>query len=515
MSSLLRLAPVTPWNTGTPAIHGPALTGAAAGKPFRYAIPATGERPLKFSAERLPAGLTLHPGTGQITGCAAADGQYRVLLKAENPHGQAEKEFDIIIGKGLALTPPMGWNSWNAWRRWVDDAKVRAAAENMVSSGLAARGYTYINIDSCWQGERGGKHNAIQPNRKFPDMPALSDFIHGNGLKFGIYSTPWVCPWGCFKEEALAEWGGGNLTGCSAGPMDPAYAHDFTKEYGKYVGMEKYEANDVAQWIEWNVDYLKYDWAPTDPVCLERMGRLLKNAPRDIVLSICTAAKLADVEACKKWANLWRGARDTQDSWNNILVTGFYAEENNLLENWRPQAGPGGWYDLDLLALGPQFNTKESTTPCKLTTEEQITHMSYWALYPSPIFLSCNLANLDDFTLRLFGNEEIIAVNQDRLGQPAVRIKETRRQAFASSKPQSENRVHARHLADGSMALGLFNLSDHPDEVTISLGDLEISGSVAVRNLWERKELGKMEGQIMLAVPAHGAQMLKVTRHEK
>lgn len=510
MSSSIRLAPVTPWNVGAPAIHGPDLTGASAGKPFNYTIPATGERPLNFTAEGLPKGLTLNPTNGQITGCVGTDGQYQVLLKAENHHGRAEKEFDIVIGRGLALTPPMGWNSWNAWRRWVDDAKVRAAAENMVNSGLAARGYTYINIDSCWQGDRGGKHNAIQPNCKFPNMAALAEFIHNKGLKFGIYSSPWVCPWGCSKEEAFADWGGGSLIGSSAGERDTDYPNECTWDVAKYVGKEKYEANDVAQWVDWEVDFLKYDWAPTDPVCLERMGHLLKNSPRDIVLSICTGAKIEHVEAYKKWSNMWRGAADTQDTWNNILITGFYAEDINRGENWRPHISPGNWYDLDMLALGQQFDTKESTTPCKLTPEEQITHMSYWALYPSPIFLSCNLANMDDFTLRLFGNEEIIAVNQDRLGKPAVRVKEMKQQSL-SSATLHDNRVHARPLSDGSLAVGFFNLHDHEDEVSISLRDLGLRGTVVVRTLWEKKDLGNMEDKITLSVPSHGSQIIKLT----
>jgi alpha-galactosidase len=510
MNSSIRLAPVTHWNIGVPAIHGPDLTGASAGKPFLYTIPATGERPLKFTAEGLPEGLAINPDNGQITGCVKSEGQYRILLKARNRHGQAEKEFDIIIGSELALTPPMGWNSWNTWRRWVDDAKVRAAAEHMVDSGLAARGYTYINIDSCWQGERGGKHNAIEPNRKFPNMPALAEFIHNKGLKFGIYSSPWVCPWGCSKEEAFADWGGGSLIGCSAGERDPDYPNEYPQIEGKYVGKEKYEANDVAQWVDWDVDFLKYDWALGDMASLERIGRVIKNASRDIVLSLCTGMKIENIDAYKKWAHMWRGSEDTHDDWNNLLRTGLHSEEVNQ-RNWRPYIGPDNWYDLDMLALGPQFDTKESTTPCKLTLEEQITQMSYWALFPSPLMLSCNLANMDDFTLRLFGNEEILAVNQDRLGKPAVRVKEIRQQSLSSTKLLHDNRVHARQLSDGTLAVGFFNLSDHEDEVSIPLSELELRGTVAVRNLWERKDLGDMEDKITLSVPSHGSQIVKVT----
>ena len=273
ISTDMHLAPVDPWDEGPPGINGPDIHGASRGKPFLYAVPATGERPIDFSAAGLPAGLRLDSATGHITGAAEQEGEYQVLLRAENRHGKSEKEFAIIIGGGLALTPPMGWNSWNAWRRWIDDDKVRAAADGLVSSGLAARGYQYVNIDSCWQGERGGKHNAIQPNSKFPDMGALAEHIHAAGLKFGIYSTPWTVPWGCKPEEAMKDWGGGRLIGCSSGEPDPDYWADCAKE-GRYVGINKHEPEDVAQWVDWGIDFLKYDWSRTDPKSTERMGRV-------------------------------------------------------------------------------------------------------------------------------------------------------------------------------------------------------------------------------------------------
>jgi hypothetical protein len=217
----IHVAAVEPWNEGVPRIHGPDIYGASAHKPFLYAVPATGERPMRFAAEGLPDGLRVDAASGHITGSAAQDGECRVLVRAENRHGRAEKELRIVVGAGLALTPPMGWNSWNAWRRWVADDKIRAAADGLVNTGLAARGYSYVNIDSCWQGDRGGRHNAIQPNRKFPDMGALAGYLHARGLKFGIYSTPWTVPWGCSEQEAREEWGGGRLIGSSSGAPDP------------------------------------------------------------------------------------------------------------------------------------------------------------------------------------------------------------------------------------------------------------------------------------------------------
>jgi len=506
LPSASRLAAVAPWDEGSPAVHGPDVYGASADKPFLYAIPATGERPLRFQAETLPDGLRLDPATGHIRGAAHREGDFSILVRVENRHGKAEKELLIAVGRGLALTPPMGWNSWNAWRRWVDDDKVRAAVDGLVRTGLAARGYSYVNIDSCWQGGRGGKHNAIQPNRKFPDMHALAKYIHDRGLKFGIYSSPWTVPWGCFERTAVADWGGPGLIGCSSGPPDDDYT-PASIPTGQYVGVEKHEPEDVAQWLEWEVDFLKYDWRPTDPRSLERMGRLLKESSRDIVLSICTEARLKHVETYKRWAHMWRGIPDTFDTWSSVLTNAFMSDDYHG-EDWRPHIGPGGWHDLDMLALGPQFHTATSTCPNRLTPDEQITHMTAWALYPSPLILSCNLDDASEFELRLFGNEEVIAVNQDRLGKPAVRLREERFQSPDEKRPRRNVRIWARPLSGDRFAVGFFNLADVPDELSLDLKTLGLCKGARVRNLWERRDLGRVCDRFVISVPAHGAQLV-------
>ena len=139
-----------------------------------------------------PTGLTLDPNTGQITGAVATAGTYPVALTAENALGKAMRNFKIVIGDQIALTPPMGWNSWNSWAGNVDQDKVLQSARILVSSGLINHGWTYINIDDTWQGGRNGPDHALQANDKFPDMTGLCDEIHQMGLKAGIYSTPWI-----------------------------------------------------------------------------------------------------------------------------------------------------------------------------------------------------------------------------------------------------------------------------------------------------------------------------------
>jgi alpha-galactosidase len=508
MKSQIRIARVAPWDQGEVAIHGPSVFGASVNKPFLYTVPATGERPLRFSAEGLPEGLQLDPANGQITGAARHEEDSEILLRAENRHGKAEKEFTIAIGRGLALTPPMGWNSWNAWRRWVDDGKIRSAAQELVKTGLAARGYSYVNIDSCWQGERGGKHGAIQPNSKFPDMESLAAHIHSLGLRFGIYSSPWTVPWGCTPEQAEEEWNGPRLIGCSSGDPDPAYQPHSIPE-GHYVGIDKHEAQDMAQWAQWAVDFLKYDWSPTDPNSLERMGRLAREAPRDIVVSICTNARLADADAIKAWANMWRGLPDTHDEWSSVLKNAFLLEDSQR-EDWRPHVKPGSWNDLDMLALGPQFETPTKCHPNGLSPDEQITSMTAWALYPSPLILSCDLSALTDFELRLFANEEVIAVNQDPLGKPAVRFCERREQSLQAAQPQHNARIWARPLAGGTVAIGFFNLAESPDMLSVALKDLGLSRSASARNLWERRDIGQVQDRLSVEVPAHGAQLILV-----
>lgn len=306
----------------------------------------------------------------------------------------------------------------------------------------------------------------------------------------------------------MADWGGAGLIGCSSGAPDPDYPPNNIPA-GRYVGIDKHEAQDVAQWMAWGVDYLKYDWCPTDPISLERMGRLLKAAGRDVVLSICTEARLCHADACTTWAHLWRGIPDTADTWESVLKNAFLSDDWTR-EDWRPHIGPGGWHDLDMCALGPQFASATSSAPNKLTPDEQITHMTAWALYPSPLILSCDLAALNDFELRLFGNEDVLAVNQDRLGTPATRVCEERRQEPGRRQPWRHARVWARPLADGSVAAGLFNLADSPDDLSVDLPALGVSGSAAVRNLWERRDLGRVRDRLSLPVPAHGAQLVRI-----
>lgn len=239
------------------------------------------------------------------------------------------------------------------------------------------------------------------------------------------------------------------------------------------------------------------------------MGREIMKAGRDIVVSICTDAHLCFIDTYRKWAHMWRGIPDTFVNWPSQVKNAFMSDDY-LQENWHPHIGPGGWHDMDMFALGPQFSTATSSCPNKLTPDEQITHMTAWALYPSSLILSCDLDALSDFELRLFSNEEVIAVNQDRLGKSAIRVNEERSQVLDSRQPTREARTWARLLTDGSFAVGFFNLAESSAELSIDLASIGFSGSVGVRNLWERRNLGRVQNRFSIPVSAHGAQLVRI-----
>ncbi len=491
------LSPVTPWDQGKPIINGPSVYGASPGKDFRYLIPTCGERPVRFAADKLPTGLELDTERGIITGQAVNKGEYKVTLTAQNKLGITSKTMTIIIAdNAMALTPPLGWNSWNCFRRDISDVKIRTIAQGMVSSGLAARGYSYVNMDSNWQSKkRGGKYNAIIPNEKFPDMKSLCDYIHGMGLKAGIYSGPYVQPCGtagCGETAGLRDTNFGDVP---TKIILEHYKYPENQKYadpnvGKYIGLIKYEREDVKQLAEWGFDYLKYDFLnmPGDMVLLDRMQKELRQSSRDIVFSsLCTPRR----PEYARLANCWRASEDSFPTWKYVYKDGF----ERSTQEWNELIGPGCWIDLDMLDIKGGNN---------LTNNERIAYVSRWMIQPSPILISFDPAAMDDFTARLICNEELLAVNQDALGKPAVLL-------FKDETWQ----IYLKPLEDNSYAMGFFNLSSTPQEFPAKFYNLLLYHGITeksyVRDLWAKKDLGKFSLDFRFGVASHCAKVFKFT----
>jgi alpha-galactosidase len=477
----------TPPPAPMPQINSAAVFGVRPGAPLLYTIRTTGERPMSFAADGLPAGLALDAATGQITGRLLQAGKHAVLLRATNGRGTAEKRLHIVCGERIALTPPMGWNSWNCWAQAVDHDKVLRSARILMSSGLADHGWTYINIDDTWQGERGGPHRAILGNERFPDMKALCDAIHAMGLKAGIYSSPWIT----------------TFAGSRGGSSDDAagsWQRLENYEPNKRLGQHSFAQNDAAQLGEWGFDYLKYDWSPNDVEHTREMALALRATGRDIVLSLSCAAPLADITELARWAQCWRTTGDIWDTWetpgvwqNSVSAIGFNQDV------WTSYGGPGNWNDPDMLVIGyvgwgPQLHAT------RLTPAEQYTHISLWCLLSAPLLIGCDLERLDAFTLNLLTNDEVLALDQDPLGRPARRV-----------ATLGAIDVYRKELEDGSTALGFFNRGDITHTVTAKLDRIGLGGRQRVRDLWRQKDVGEFTIDLPVTVEPHDVVLYKVT----
>jgi len=355
---------------------------------------------------------------------------------------------------GLARTPPMGWNSWNHFGELVDDALVRETADAMVSSGMAAAGYTFVNIDDCWEAGRDANGNIVA-NEKFPNMKALADYVHAKGLKLGIYSSP------------------GFVT-C-----------------GGYPGSYGHEEQDARTYAAWGIDYLKYDWCSAGrlyehkdlrPV-YQKMGDALQRCGRPIVFSLC------EYGAGDVWTwgplvggNLWRTTGDIHDNWKEMSEIGF--SQSRLA----PYAGPGHWNDPDMLEVGNGG----------MTNTEYRTHFSLWCLLAAPLMAGNDLRTMLPETREILTNREVIAVDQDSLGRQGSRVLEN-----------GGLEVWTKPLSDHRLAVGVFNRNQTEGTASFTWAQVGLAARPAgMRDLWQHADLPVGETGWSGSVPEHGVVML-------
>jgi alpha-galactosidase len=369
----------------------------------------------------------------------------------------------------VAQTPPMGWNSWNYFADKVSDKDIRAAADELVETGMKDAGYIYVNIDDTWEGERDAS-GVLHTNSKFPDMKALADYVHSKGLKIGIYSGP--------------------------GP----------KTCGGYAGSLGHEEQDAKMYAAWGIDYLKYDLCSFIPAVMEKqaphdmaaqmrlmeaayvkMGKALKATGRPIVFSLCQYGWDAPWE----WApalggNLWRTTGDIDPTWDRIYTI---LSQQEGLEKY---AGPGHWNDPDMLEVGNG----------KLTMAENRTHFSMWAMLAAPLLAGNDLPHMKPEIKAILTNRDVIAIDQDALGKQASRI-----------YSDGEVDVWTRHLSGGALAVAILNADDngrfasHPFH--LNLARLGLHGPQQARDLWSGKEMELANG-MPLEIPTHDIFLVRI-----
>lgn len=367
------------------------------------------------------------------------------------------------LDNGLARTPPMGWNSWNKFGcNGLNEKVVRETADQIASNGMKDAGYEYVILDDCWQTGRDGQGNIVVDAAKFPSgIKALADYIHSKGLKFGIYTDV------------------GTMT-CAKRP-----------------GSIGHEYQDARQYAAWGVDYLKEDWCNTLPgqnseSSYTLMRDALKAAGRPIVFSIC------EWGSTKPWlwagpvGNLWRATPDIQDCWDckRTWGGGGLTQIIELMDGIESYSGPGHWNDPDMLEIGNGG----------MTTEEYRTHFSLWAMWSAPLLAGNDIANMSADTKEILLNKEVIAIDQDTLGQQARRVKKN-----------GDLDIWSKQLADGGRAVALVNRGKEPAKITVAWNDIGYPASLSatVRNLWTHQD-SMAKGSYVAEVPSHGTVLVRL-----
>jgi alpha-galactosidase len=367
----------------------------------------------------------------------------------------------------------MGWNSWNTFQQNISESLIEATADAMVSSGMQAAGYQYVNIDDSWMDGRDASGNLQWNRTKFPNgIPALATYVHGKGLKLGIYETP-------------------NTVTCVGlyGGVSPSVA----------MGSLGHEAQDAQTFATWGVDYLKYDLCQGKLSSFAVMRDALRATGRPIFYSInpgngsgcpptgpTTSTCGLDLPGT---ANMWRIGFDINASWSSI--TGLIDQD----APFSPYAGPGHWNDPDMLEVGNGA----------LTLDENESHFSMWALLAAPLIAGNDLRSMSSATATVLTNSEVIAVDRDPLGEQGTLV----------ATPQSGLQVWSKALAGGNVrAVALLNRSSAAASITVSFAQIGLStGQASVRDLWRHADLGTFAGSYTAAaVPTHGVVVLRIAQ---
>jgi alpha-galactosidase len=460
---------LTPAPLLTPKINSPKVFGVKPGSPIMFKIAATGKKPLTYNIINNKTNISIDKNTGILSGSISEKGEHELQIEVSNELGKSQQQLKIKVGDVLSLTPPMGWSSWNCWGLSVNEERVKSSAQSLIDKGLIDHGWSYINVDDGWEMPKRNADSTIVSNQKFPDMKRMGDWLHDQGLKFGIYSSP--------------------------GPLT----------CGGFLGSYKNELIDATTYAKWGVDYLKHDWCSYDKVVkndnsLEAyilpytiMQKALRQQKRDIVYSLCQYG----MKEVWKWgsqvdAQLWRTTEDIEDTWESLKSIGF---EQAPLHSY---AKPGNWNDPDMLIVG-QVGWGENLHPTRLTVDEQYTHISLWCMLSAPLLIGCDISKLDPFTINLLTNDEVIAIDQDVLGKQA-------RQIINNETYQ----VWVKELEDGGNAVAIFNMDSKYQNISINWKDIGITGKTIIRDVWRQKDIGKIESQFSSTIAPHGVVLVKL-----
>ena len=499
-----------------PQLNSAPVFGLRPNSPAQFLLAATGERPMRFcilqndsnnrqqSSSPLPAGLHLDPINGVITGRTQQRGTFHVTVMATNRHGISTRSLTIHVGDNdsIALTPPRGINTWNSCGDKVTAQKVQAIANAAVRLQLRDYGYTYINIDDGWQGQRDQETGMMQPNDKFANLPQLFADLHAMGFHCGIYGTPWKWSYAFYPGSSI-----------DTRPWRHRRPSMYIPNmFGWRTGNVRYEEQDAAYFASIGADFVKWDWYQNDITSTRIMAEALRRHPRDIVYSLSNSAPLKNAKHYKELSNMVRTTADIRDAWDRnsprdafcLSIKEIWREH----DQWAAHCGPGHWTDPDMLVVGPvgwgcRTNACGEHVPCNhLTLDEQLTHMTLWILWSAPLLVGCDLEWIDDKTLDMLCNRGALSINEDSLGQQGQTVSR-HGDAVVVSKP----------LANGDLAVGLFNTGNGNRKVSITWNQLELGCKDlhSVHDVWADKDLGDVTEGLSWDVREHSAKLFRVS----
>jgi alpha-galactosidase len=379
--------------------------------------------------------------------------------------------------EGLALTPPMGWNSWNKFQCNVDERMIRDIADAMVSSGMRDAGYQYVVIDDCWHGERDSAGFIHPDPLRFPSgMKALADYVHAKGLKFGIYSCAGI------------------------------------KTCGGRPGSRGHEYQDALSYASWGVDYLKYDWCNTSGLsavgAYTTMRDALFAAARPIVFSLCEWGDNQPWTWAKEIGHLWRITGDITNCFDCEVNHGTWSSWGvmkivEMRKDIRKYAGPGHWNDPDMLEVGNGMSVSEDRS-----------HFTLWCLLAAPLIAGNDLRGMSKETIQILTNREVIAIDQDSLGVQGFRYNDDEEGLEVWMKPLSHGDWAVCFLNRSAKTQKVdFDWSNHVIQDDLSRMALNTNEAVyAIRDLWKKKDLGTTQGRLVAEVSAHDVLMLRLTK---
>lgn len=397
------------------------------------------------------------------------------LLCGCNAYGQMffgeAKALPDSVFDSLAQTPPMGWNSWNKFGCDVSEKLMKEMADAMVESGMKDAGYEYIVIDDCWQIGRDSLGNIIPDPERFPNgMKALADYIHSKGLKLGIYSCA------------------GSYT-CQGRP-----------------GSRGYQFQDARQYAAWGIDYLKYDWCSNEGqnarAAYQTMSDAIKISGRPIVFSICEWGENEPWKWGKGIGHMWRVTPDIRDCYQCKFDRGGVGVLDiiDIMADLYPYAGPGHWNDAEMLEVGNGGMNKE----------EYKTHFSMWCMLATPLMAGNDLRKMDADTKEILTNKEVIAVNQDKLGEQARRFMD-----------MGEKEIWAKPLANGELAVCFLNRTesvwkldyDWHKQTIYFANEVNIhKKEYKIRDLWKHQDLGTTKAHTQYEIAPHGVLMVRLSQ---